>query len=111
MPRALRVCAHPGCPEIATVGGYCPAHAPAPTPRPPDTRLSPSKRGYDRAWQALRKRHLRLHPVCEVCGSDDRLQVDHIVPISRGGGRLDPHNLQTLCHSCHSRKTATERAR
>ena len=35
--------------------------------------------------------------------------VDHIVP-HRGDARLlyDENNLQSLCKSCHSRKTATE---
>jgi len=32
--------------------------------------------------------------------------VDHKVPIARGGAGLDPRNLQSLCASCHSRKTA-----
>lgn len=34
--------------------------------------------------------------------------VDHIIPKSRGGEDT-PENLQGACHSCHSRKTATER--
>jgi len=34
--------------------------------------------------------------------------VDHVLA-HRGdeGLRLDPNNLQALCHSCHSRKTAS----
>jgi 5-methylcytosine-specific restriction protein A len=34
-------------------------------------------------------------------------QTDHIVPVSAGGDD-DRANLQALCASCHSRKTATE---
>jgi 5-methylcytosine-specific restriction protein A len=35
-------------------------------------------------------------------------EVDHIVPVARGGALLDWDNLQSMCHGCHSRKTASE---
>lgn len=42
---------------------------------------------------------------CRICGTEERLVVDHIIPISRGGSdELD--NLQTLCWSCNCRKGA-----
>ena len=34
--------------------------------------------------------------------------VDHIKPISIGGDRLHQSNLQTLCNSCHNKKSAKE---
>ena len=34
-------------------------------------------------------------------------EVDHIQPLSRGGGH-EWDNLQALCKSCHSKKTARE---
>jgi 5-methylcytosine-specific restriction endonuclease McrA len=43
---------------------------------------------------------------CELCGvfAEVRaLQVDHIVPRSRGGTD-DPDNLQALCYRCNSMK-------
>ncbi len=41
---------------------------------------------------------------CLRCSDTDRLSVDHIVPINRGGlNRLG--NLQTLCSSCNSWKS------
>lgn len=40
---------------------------------------------------------------CRRCGSPEQLSVDHIIPKSKGGTD-DQHNLQTLCHSCNSRK-------
>ena len=44
---------------------------------------------------------------CVQCGSAERLEVDHILNVARGGThRLD--NLQTLCHHCHKAKTARE---
>ena len=38
-------------------------------------------------------------------------EADHIVPVSRGGAEYDVSNGQALCASCHSKKTASERAR
>lgn len=42
---------------------------------------------------------------CLHCGGMDRLTIDHIWPVSRGGTD-DVENLQTLCQSCNSRKGA-----
>ena len=45
------------------------------------------------------------------CGRIDQANhADHILPIAIGGERYDVANGQTLCHSCHSRKTAQESA-
>jgi 5-methylcytosine-specific restriction endonuclease McrA len=40
---------------------------------------------------------------CRRCGSARNLEVDHIVPLSRGGDSEDC-NLQTLCRRCNRRK-------
>ncbi|MDQ3583071.1 MAG: HNH endonuclease [Pseudomonadota bacterium] len=37
--------------------------------------------------------------------------VDHIQPIRQGGNRAARDNLQALCGSCHSRKSASEGSR
>ena len=42
-------------------------------------------------------------PYCEKCGEGIELQVDHIVPISRGGTN-DLENLQLLCYKCHQER-------
>jgi RNA-directed DNA polymerase len=48
---------------------------------------------------------------CAACGllflMDDRLEIDHVQPVSQAGG---PHlpNLQALHHHCHDRKTARD---
>lgn len=51
-------------------------------------------------------------PLCEECqrrGITTLAQVvDHIVPINRGGAKLDMANLQSLCHPCHNRKSGIE---
>ena len=40
---------------------------------------------------------------------DEGLEVDHLVPVSKGG-RDHPSNLQTLCHDCHIKKTRFDRS-
>ena len=40
---------------------------------------------------------------CRRCGSARNLEVDHIVPLSRGGDS-EERNLQTLCRRCNRRK-------
>jgi 5-methylcytosine-specific restriction endonuclease McrA len=52
------------------------------------------------AW--LTDRHGRS---CRYCGSTDRLHVDHIRPIARGGSN-SLWNLQFLCQDCNLRKGA-----
>lgn len=107
-------CAAPGCAGITYTGRYCSKHTGASAPvykrheRPRTTR---QRRGYDKYWYRLRARILRKEPLCRHCEIAGRhtlaTEVDHIVPL-RAGGTHDDHNLQPLCKSCHSRKTATE---
>lgn len=47
---------------------------------------------------------------CRKCSATDYLQVDHIVPVSKGG-RSVMTNLWTLCDLCHSRRPGHKRAR
>ena len=40
---------------------------------------------------------------CVHCGSTRNLEIDHIIPVSKGGKSI-PSNLQTLCHKCNLEK-------
>lgn len=109
MPRrSKKPCAAPGCPALVAIGRFCDAHKP--TYRRHDGRVSSAKRGYGRRWRALRLMYLRQHPLCvNPFGLENHIveatDVDHITP-KRNGGTDDEANLQALCHSCHSKKTA-----
>lgn len=65
------------------------------------------------AWRKLRAVKLEQKPMCEECLKAGRLtparMVDHIVPINKGGARLDLGNLQSLCNACHARKSAKDK--
>jgi 5-methylcytosine-specific restriction endonuclease McrA len=52
---------------------------------------------------------MREKPLCEIrarCNGAPVDEVDHIMPISKGGARLDRENLQSTCWACHVWKTA-----
>lgn len=78
-----------------------------------ERRLYPNTKFYQStAWRKLRNLKLEQSPLCEECqrrGITTLAQVvDHIVPINRGGAKLDIANLQSLCHPCHNRKSGLE---
>ena len=105
-----RPCRKPGCPALVKGGGYCPAHEHIEAQRVwgtgTDTRPSPAARGYDAAWRALRAAYLAAHPRCERCPAA-ATDVDHIQPVRyRPDLRLEWSNLRSLCHRCHSSRTA-----
>jgi len=113
--RAKKPCPHFGCKEL-TNGGYCEAHKRA-IDKSYDThhRDKDMKRFYGSpSWRAARKVKLAKDPMCEACKRGGVLVVatvvDHILPVREGGARLAMENLQSLCHSCHSRKTLKERS-
>lgn len=61
------------------------------------------RREGSRSYKELRREMIREAGCCKVCGSKDRLTLDHKVPLSKGGKHVRA-NLQVLCHSCNSRK-------
>jgi hypothetical protein len=40
---------------------------------------------------------------CARCGSREKLEYDHIVPVSKGGGNT-ARNIELLCESCNRKK-------
>jgi hypothetical protein len=43
---------------------------------------------------------------CAQCGSQENLEFDHVIPVSRGGANTE-RNLQLLCEACNRSKAAT----
>lgn len=87
----------------------------APRHKPPnkpevkiDSRASAAARGYGWQWTKLRKFVLNRQPICQSPGCmNAATDVDHVQPKCKGGTN-ELGNLQALCKSCHSRKTALE---
>lgn len=109
MKKPLRPCLHPGCTAL-TSGTYCEAH------RPKRQRYASASwhRWYNLPiWRRMRSAQLTLEPWCRECARHDRTtratEVDHVIP-HRGDWALftEADNLQSLCHTCHSRKTMAE---
>lgn len=111
--KPLRPCRHPGCCQLVS-DGFCAAHQ----PKRSDARSADAKRWhrlYDLpVWRKdIRPMQLVREPWCRECArhgvATKATEADHIVP-HRGHLDLflDRANLQSLCHTCHSRKTAAE---
>ena len=70
----------------------------------------------DKVWQQVRKRAIASKdPICALCGNPIdfslpstnpmSLQVDHILPVSRGGAPYDIDNLQLTHARCNHQKS------
>lgn len=73
---------------------------------------APTPRVRGRAWQRIRKQVLQAEPLCRVCLDGGRVtaaaEVDHIVPLHKGGHATDRGNLRPLCKACHVDATNAE---
>ena len=111
--KPMRPCRHPGC-RTLTHGGYCESHQ----PKRNGSRSEEAKSWHafynTREWKDdLRPTQLLQQPYCEECAklglrvraTDVDHRVDH-----KGSWSvfIDRSNLRSLCHSCHSRKTARD---
>lgn len=104
--RAWGICAEPTC-STPVRKGRCARHA-----RPAwggSSRPSSAERGYDAEYRRNRALVLARDPVCTLrthCLAAPSVEVDHIQPVSRGGGN-DLENLRGVCHRCnHARLSA-----
>ena len=110
--KPMRPCRHPGC-HVLTVSGYCDKHRPRGDRRSEASKSWRWMYGTDVWLKDLRPMQLMRQPWCSECAKRGvrtrATDVDHIVD-HRGDWELftDRGNLQSLCHSCHSRKTAAE---
>ncbi len=109
MAKRLSPCAEPGCPTL-TARTRCDEHT---RQQRRTTRRQYQRNDYGPTWPAVRARQLRDEPTCRgfpaPCGRPATV-VDHIVPIHHFPTTTAAHqaaNLQSLCTSCHNRKTAT----
>ena len=65
-------------------------------------------------WRSLRKYYRKKHPLCAQCKRQGTIKaaecVDHIKPISIYGMGVatELKNLQSLCNSCHAKKSSQE---
>lgn len=124
-----RPCTYPGCGRLVTgKGGRCDEHR-----RQVERERSAFRRASgeftiafynSQQWRRFRAGWLREFPLCgmralgpsaehsrchELGLATPAAQVDHIEPVREGGNLFDRENLQSLCESCHSRKSMTRR--
>ncbi len=104
-----RPCRARGCSELVGLDAqYCQAHQAKITAEADRARGTARSRGYDERWARVRDLVIARHPLCVRCELAGMIVpaevVHHIRPISEGGARLDPDNLEPLCRPCHERE-------
>lgn len=110
--KPLRPCRHPGC-CVLVRDGYCPAHQPRGDRRSEESKSWRWMYNTDKWRLDLRPTQLLREPFCRECARRGlrvkATDVDHIVDHKGDWEKFrDRDNLESLCHSCHSRKTARE---
>ena len=108
MPKkAPKPCKWPGCKKL-TYDRFCEFHAKQQSVQYEATRETAVQRGYDTRHRKLRKIVLAEQPICQICKREPATEMDHIDGNPRN---VAMENLQGLCKSCHSTKTAKEQNR
>ena len=106
-------CKHPLCPELIEAGErFCPRHK-QPTSEYEKKRNSINSKVYNTTWRKLRRVKLNNNPLCEICLAKGNVvqagEVDHVKPVKEYPElMLCLKNLQSLCVTCHSKKTREE---
>lgn len=111
--KPARPCKYPGC-RALTRSGYCDSHQPKRTSDRSEEAKSWHWMYSTPEWRDdLRPAQLLKAPFCEECAKRNlrvwATDVDHRVD-HKGSWAVftDRSNLRSLCHSCHSRKTAKD---
>jgi hypothetical protein len=93
-------CTVRGCDKPHRSRGYCHFHYQW------IVREGHKRRGKHHGGWIIAERTLRriYESPCQVCGSRDRITIDHVVPLSRGGEHREG-NLRPLCRKCNTRKS------
>lgn len=67
-------------------------------------------------WRKFRHWYVNVkgNTLCVRCLNENRGPIpmkilDHIIPIDKGGKKLDSENVQSLCQACHNLKTAEDK--
>ena len=116
--RSKKACAFPDCAKVTTAKhGYCIEHRKAVDKNYEKTYRKPRPKRYStRAWQNTRKLVINNNPFCADpfahhirYDSGLRIKAEEVDHIDGNPENNREDNLQGLCKSCHSRKTAQER--
>ena len=107
-----RPCSYPGCP-LLTNDRYCEKHKQVVDKQYNQFQRDKEAQAFyeSTAWRRLRRIKLEMNPICEECKKAKATTADHIIPIKQGGAALDINNLQSLCGSCHGKKSIKEGSR
>ena len=101
MPRANSICLAKGCTSKTFRDGRCQKHQ----TRKPWQNVSARNQARPGNWPSIRAQVLaRDRFTCQMCGKRSELEVDHIVPVAKGGS-WEMENLWTLCRDDHRSKT------
>lgn len=58
----------------------------------------------EQEWQNILEKHFHC---CHYCGCSGKLEEDHVIPVSKGGGRTK-ENIVPSCQKCNSEKSASD---
>lgn len=96
------ICIRDGCVKVAVREGRCTGH------QREAWQGSSWRTNRPQGWTRTRKLVLlRSRGICAICGTPGATQVDHRIPLSRGGSH-DIENLRAVHKDCHHKKTQEE---
>lgn len=103
--RSKKPCRRIGCGILIESGKeYCKKHS---------RKKTTYQKMYTHEWSRARKQYLSKNPLCVKCKEIGIIKaayvVDHIIP-HQGNKKLfwDINNWQSLCETCHNKKTREE---